>query len=333
MKRFIPFLGAPMLSRRRVLLAGAAAPFAARAQGPAGAWPAGPVRMLVGFPPGQGSDVVARIVGDDLARRLGKPFVVDNRPGAGGLVAAGAAAKAAPDGNTLLFTSSGPFTISPHLYPKQDFDSMKDLEGIALLGKSPTLLLANLNFPATTVPELVRMSMEKELDCGSSGYGITDHLTLEMLKLRAGARLKHVPYKGSVASLTDLVGGRLDLVFASATSGSTFLRSGKVKLIAVASAERWRTRPDVPAIAETYPGFEATSWAMIAVPRGTPEAIKEQIASRVNASVASAEVTGALDKAGLEATPGTSAAAARAYALAEYNKWGDVIRRANVKIE
>lgn len=138
---------------------------------------------------------------------------------------------------------------------------MTDLEGIALLGRSPTLLLANLDFPAASIPDIVKISMSRELDCGTSGHGITDHLTLEMLKLRSGARLKHTPYKRSIASLTDLVGGRLDLVFASSTSSNSFVRTGWVKVLAVASGDRWKAMPAVPAIAETFAGFEATSWA------------------------------------------------------------------------
>lgn len=322
-----------MLSRRRFLISGACAPLAARAQDAAGSWPARPVKVLVGFPPGQGSDVVARIFADDLQKASSTPFVIENRPGAGALLAASAAAKAAPDGYTLLFTSSGPFTISPHLYARQDFDSIHDLEGVALLGRSPTLLLANHDFPAATLPEIVKRSMARELDCGSSGYGITDHLTLEMLKLKTGARLKHIPYKGSIASLTDLVGGRLDLVFASSTSANSFVRTNRVKVVAVASADRWRAMPEVPAIAESYPGFEATSWAMMAVPRGTPDNVKQRLASMLNASMASPAVVQALATAGLEATPGTSPAAAKAYSIAEYQKWGDVIRQAKIRIE
>ena len=322
-----------MLSRRHFLISGACAPLAARAQDAGAPWPARPVKVLVGFPPGQGSDVVARIFADDLQKASSTPFVIENRPGAGALLAANAAAKAAPDGYTLLFTSSGPFTISPHLYGKQDFDSIHDLEGVALLGRSPTLLLANHDFPAATLPEIVKLSMARELDCGSSGYGITDHLTLEMLKLKTGARLKHIPYKGSIASLTDLVGGRLDLVFASSTSANSFVRTNRVKVVAVASADRWRAMPDVPAIAESYPGFEATSWAMMAVPRGTPDPVKQRLASMLNASMASPTVVQALATAGLEATPGTSPAAAKAYSVAEYRKWGDVIRQAKIRIE
>ena len=310
----------------------AAAPVLARSQTAAVAWPAKPVKVLVGFPPGQGSDVVARIFAEDMQRALGVPFVIDNRPGAGAMLAAGVVAKSAPDGHTLLFTSSGPFTISPHLY-KMDFESARDLEGVALLGRSPTLLLANLDFPARTVAEMVKMSMARELDCGSSGYGITDHLTLELLKLRSGAKLNHVPYKGSVASLTDLIGGRLQMVFASSTSSNAFVKSGRVKVLAVASADRWRALPDVPAISETYPGFEATSWAMMAVPKGTPEIVRERIAGALNNSMNTPSVVQALAAAGLEATPGTSPGAAKAYALAEYSKWGDVVKRANIKIE
>lgn len=321
-----------MLSRRQMLMAGALTPAISYAQN-ATPWPTKPVRILVGFPPGQGSDVVARIFADDMQKFLSIPFVIDNRPGAGALLAARAAAKAVPDGHTLLFTSSGPFTISPHLYGKQDFDSMTDLEGIALLGRSPTLLLANLDFPAASIPDIVKMSMSRELDCGTSGHGITDHLTLEMLKLRSGARLKHIPYKGSIASLTDLVGGRLDLVFASSTSSNSFVRTGRVKVLAVASGDRWKAMPAVPTIAETFVGFEATSWAMMAVPRGMPDNIKQRIVAQLNASMANPAVVQALAIAGLEATPGTTPAAASAYALAEFNKWGEVIKKANIRIE
>lgn len=324
------------IARRRFVAGGAALPFAwssiAHAAPTAPAWPARPVKILVGFPAGQGSDVVARIFADDLQKTLATPFVIDNRPGAGALLAASAVAKSPPDGHTLLFTSSGPFTISPHLY-KMDFDSATDLEGIALLGTSPTLLLVNHDFPAKSVADLVRMSRDQELDCGSSGYGITDHLTLEMLKLHSGARLKHVPYKGSIASLTDLVGGRLQAVFASSTSSNAFVKAGKVRVLAVASLDRWKVMPEVPAISETYAGFEAISWAMMAVPKGVAPPLRERITQALNGSLATPAIVQALATAGLEATPGTTPAAARAYALAEYEKWGEVIRKANIRIE
>ncbi|AEF88655.1 Tat pathway signal sequence domain-containing protein 13 [Delftia sp. Cs1-4] len=321
-----------MTQRRQFLASAMLAPLVARAQPPSGSWPSQLVRVLVGFPPGQGSDLVARILTDELQKTTGVPFIVDNRPGVGGMLAAGIVAKSAPDGNVLLFTSSGPFTISPHLYGNQGFDSITDLEGVAMVGTSPTLLVANPDFPANTIPELVRMSKERELDCGSSGYGITDHLTIEMLKLRSGARLNHVPYKGSSGSLADLVGRRLDLVFASSTSASAFVNSGRVKVLAVASATRWKSRPEVPAISETYPGFDASSWAMFAVPKGTPDAVRSALAAHVNRALANPAVVSALSTTGLEATPGTSASATKSYAVAEYQKWGEVIRKANIKI-
>jgi len=322
-----------MIGRREFIIASALAPVGANAQTQQAVWPSKPVRILVGFPPGQGSDVVARILAEGLQKTFGVPFVIENRPGAGGLIAAGVAARATPDGYTILFTSSGPYTISPHLYAKQPFDSMTDLVPVALIGSSPTLLLANPAFPVKTIPEIIKLSMTRELDCGSSGHGITDHLTLEMLKIRSGARLRHVPYKGSAASLTDLVGERIDLAFASSTSALSFVKTGRVEVLAQASSQRWKPMPNVPAIAETYPGFLATSWAMMAVPAGTPDDIKSRLATALDKNLGMPSVAEGLTSSGLEPTPGNTPESAKAFAMAEYEKWGAVIRQANIRLE
>lgn len=223
-----------MLTRRTLLAAGlVAASMPLRAQSPGSDWPNRPVKIILGFPPGQGTDVAARIYAADLQQAFGQPFIVDNRPGAGATLAAGAVARAAPDGYTLLLTSSGPLTVAPHLYANLDFDPMVDLEPIALAGRSPLILVVRPDFPAKTVPELVALSGRQDLNAGSGGNGVTNHLALELFKIVSGARLVHVPYKGAASAITDLMGGQIQTMFESSGAALVHLKAGRLRALAV----------------------------------------------------------------------------------------------------
>lgn len=324
------------MTQRRSLLAAALAtawPLALRAQAGAADWPSRAVRMLLGFPAGQGSDVLARIYAAELQKAFGQAFVVDNRPGAGATLAAREAARSAPDGYNVLFTSSGPLTVAPHLYSHLGFDPMKDLETVALIGRSPLVLLVRPDAPYKTLPELVTAAHQHDLNCGSGGNGVTNHLALEMFKIVSGARLIHVPYKGASPAMTDLMGGQIDTLFETCSAALTHIKAGRLRALAVSSLTPYAGLHEVPAVAEFYPGFDATTWAAFAVPRGTPQLIQERLAVQMSMLQEDASVREKMAQAGVEAVLGATPATSRAYVRIEYEKWGRIIRSANVKID
>jgi tripartite-type tricarboxylate transporter receptor subunit TctC len=304
----------------------------ASSQSPPMPWPNKPVKILVGFPPGQGSDIVARIYAAELQKWFGQAFIVENKPGAGATIAAAEVARAAADGYTLALTSSGPLTVAPHLYSNLSFDAMRDLEPIALAGLSPLVLVVRSDFPANTLADLVKLASQRDLTCGSGGNGVTNHLALEMLKVRSGANLRHVPYKGSAPALADLIGGVIDILFDTASTTLPHLRSGRLRALAVTSPTRYSELPQIPTVAEVFPGFEAVTWAMFVAPRGTPLELRELLATQLVRIMRQPEIKLKLQQNGIEATPETSPQLAKAYALAEFEKWGRIIKQANVKI-
>lgn len=321
--------------QRRHFLAAAfgVAPGALWAQQGATDWPNRASKLLVGFPAGQGSDVLARIYAAELQKETGQAFVVDNRPGVGATLAARDAAKSAPDGYTLLYTSGGPLTVAPHLYQNLGFDPMRDLDFVALIGRSPLLLLVRADSPIKTLPELVAASKRKELNCGSGGNGVTNHLALEMFKIASGARLLHVPYKGAAPAMTDLMGGQIDTMFETSSAALIHVRAGRLRALATTSPTRYSELPDVPTVADFYPGFEAMTWAALAVPRGMPAPIVDKLAALMGKMQDDPSVRVKMMQAGIEPMPGSTPAKTRAYVLAEYEKWGNIIRRANVKLD
>jgi len=296
------------------------------------AWPNRPIKMLIGFPAGQGSDAAARFYADHLQKELGQPMIVENRPGAGATLAAGLVATAPPDGYTLLLTSSGPMAVAPHLY-KLAFDPLKGLEPIAVVGSTTLTLVVRADHPAKTVAQLVAMTRQKELDGGSGGNGVTNHLTLEMFKISSGARINHVPYKGAAAAMTDLIGGHIDVMFETTTAAMAHVKAGRLRALAVTSPKRYPDLPDVPALSESFPGFEATPWAMVAAPAGTPAPILERLSVMLNRIMSDEGGKRQLRAMGIDPTPGTSPAGAKTYLTAEYQKWGSIIRKANVKLD
>jgi tripartite-type tricarboxylate transporter receptor subunit TctC len=324
-----------MMQRRQMLTAtmATALPVALRAQPGAADWPHRAVKILLGFPAGQGSDVLARIYAAELQKAFGQAFVVDNRPGAGATLAARDVARSAPDGYSLLFTSSGPLTVAPHLYANLGFDPMKDLEAVALIGRSPLVLLVRPDAPYKSLPELVAAANRHELDCGSGGNGVTNHLALEMFKIVSGAKLVHVPYKGAGPAMTDLMGGQIHTLFETSSAALSHIKAGRLRALAVSSPTRYAELPEVPAVAEFYPGFDATTWAAFAVPRGTPQVVQERLAAQMARLQDDASVREKMVQSGVEAVQGSTPAKTKAYVLAEYEKWGNIIRRASIKLD
>lgn len=324
-----------MFNRRQLLAATAMGglPPILKAQTDADDWPSRAVKVIVGFPAGQGSDVLARLYAAELQKLYAQGFVVDNRPGAGATLAARDVSRSAPDGYSLLYTSSGPLTVAPHLYANLGFDPLKDLDPVALVGRAPLILLVRAASPIKTVPDLVAATRRQELFCGSGGNGVTNHLALEMFKIVSGAKLTHVPYKGAAPALTDLMGGQIQTLFETTSAAMTQVRAGRLRALAVSSPARYSELPNVPTVAEYYPGFEAMTWAAFAVRHGTPQAVSNKLAPQVAKLQEDPDFREKMAQSGAEAVLGSTPAKARAYILAEYEKWGNVIRHANVKLE
>ncbi len=323
-----------MHPNRRALLAGfALSPFAVSAQDRSAKWPAGPVKIIVGFTPGNASDVTARVYAEELTRQYGTPFVVENRPGAGGTLAVESFVRANDD-HTLLFGSSSLIAAAPNLYPNLRYDALKDLDTVALMGRAPLILTVRADFPARSMAEFLALARGgAELSFGSSGNGAMNHLAMELLKHRSGIRLTHVPYKGAAQAMTDLLGGQIQVIFETTTTVLPQARAGRLRPLAVSTTARLTELPDVPTVAETFPGFEAVTWAVFCVNAGTPPANTARLAEAINRVTAMPAVRERLLAAGTQPVGDSTPASSRSYWLAEHAKWRDVIRTVGIKLE
>jgi tripartite-type tricarboxylate transporter receptor subunit TctC len=280
-----------------------AAVFALAAPVAFAAWPDKPVTLVVPYPPGGATDVLARILNKALSQRLGQPVIVENKAGAGTAIGATAVAKSAPDGYTLLISSNTTFTVNPALKRVLPYDPVQQFESIGLIGSSPLVLLAHPAVPAATVPELVALARSQpgKLSFGSFGAGTTSHLAGELFKVMTGADLLHVPYKGSAPAMTDLIGGQIPLTFDTNVAAMPQVAAGKVKAIAVTSRKRSALMPNVPTVAEAgYPDYEMVPWIAIVAPRGLPADVRGKLARALQQSLADPATHAALQKAGVE---------------------------------
>ena len=266
-------------------------------------FPEKPVTLVVPFPPGGATDTVARIVATGMGQRLGKAVIVDNKAGAGTTIGAGAVAQAAPDGYTLLISSNTTFTVNPALKRKLPYDAQKSFESIGLIGTSPLVLLATPSLPANTVKEVVALAHAKPggLAYGSFGNGTTSHFAGEMFKLMTGSDILHVPYKGSAPAMTDLIGGQVQLTFDTNVAALPMVQSGKVKAIAITSAKRSPSMPQVPTVAEAgYADYEMVPWITIVAPRGLPAPVQQALGKALAGTLADAGTRSELEKAGVD---------------------------------
>ncbi len=301
----------------------------------AGAYPSRPVRVVVPFPAGGTTDILARAIAQRLSEAMGQPFIVDNRPGAGGNLGAELVAKSAPDGYTLLMGTVGTHAINPGLYPKMPYDHIKDFAPVLLVAGVPNILEVNPNVPVHTVAELIAYAKANpgKLNFASSGAGTSIHLSGELFKTMAGVSMQHVPYKGSAPALQDLMGGQVDLMFDNLPSSIALIKGGKLRPIAVTSATRSTALPDIPTIAESgLPGFEASSWFGLLAPAGTPPAIVDKINAEGNKWLAS---TDAKDKLGSQGaiTGGGSPNDFVGHIAAETVKWAKVVKESGAKVD
>jgi tripartite-type tricarboxylate transporter receptor subunit TctC len=297
-------------------------------------YPDHPVKIIVPFAAGGTADAVPRLIGDWLSRKWGQPVVIENRTGAGGNIGAEAAYHSPPDGYTLLSSPPPPLVINQNLYPKLGFDPAK-FEPIVVMAQVPNALIVNpKNLKAGSVSELVeylRQNPEK-VTAATQGIGTTSHLTAELFQVMAKVKLRSIPYRGSSPALQGLLAGDVDLMFDNLGSSLPFVEAGNLKLLAVASPKRLPSLPDVPTIAETLPGFEAVAWYAIVAPPATPKSITDKINADVNEALRQPELQDRLKKLSAE-TFGGSADQAATYMRGEVDRWGNVIKAADIKLQ
>lgn len=297
-------------------------------------YPVKPVRILVPFPAGAGVDIVARMLGQPLTETWGQAVVVDNRPGAGGTIACELAAKAAPDGYTLLLGNLSTFAMAPSLYRKVNYDPVKSFAPITLINTSANVLVAHPAVPAATLQALIALARSRpgQLSYASAGSGTSPHLAAELFKTMAGVDLLHVPYKGSPQALTDLLGGQTQIMFASLVSALPHVRQGRLRALGVTSSKRAAALPDTPAIGESLRGYDVSVWMGIVAPANTPAAVVSQLNREIAAILQTPDMRERLAVQGLEAVSDTPAEFA-GYIASEVRKWAAVIRQAGVSAD
>ena len=298
-------------------------------------YPSRPITLVVPFPPGGSTTIVARIVADKMSEALGQSIVIDNRGGAGGTVGSRAVSKSAPDGYTILLGYTGTLAIGPTLYGNVGYDPRKDFEPIARIGTAPNTLVVHPSTPVHSVAELIAYAKANpgKLNYGSAGIGTVSHVCGEYFATAAGVKLTHIPYKGTGPAIIDLLGGHIPVAFAPVPATHENAQSGKLRMLAVTSAVRSTLLPNVPTIAEAaLPGFEAVLRYGLVAPRGTPRAIIERLNAALNASLASGDVRARLAIDGAEPLPGTPADYA-ADIDREEGQWSKVVKASGAKAE
>lgn len=295
-------------------------------------FPTKPVRLVIGFAPGGGTDTTARALATKLTPAFGQQVIVDNRPGHSGTIAADITAKAVPDGHTVLLGTIA-LVINPSLAKKMPFDTFKDLMPVTQAVDSTNILIVHPSVPAKSVKELIELAKAKPLNGGSSGIGGTGHLAVELFNLQAGTKITHVPYKGGGPAMIDLLAGNIQLIFATAASSIAHIKAGKTRALAVTTAKRSALVPDLPTVAEAgLKGFEANNWNAFLVPAGTPRPIINRLNKELAAALLAPDIKDFLFKQGLDAAPGTPEALAK-YMRSEYAKWAKVIKAAGIQTE
>ena len=298
-------------------------------------WPVKPVRFIVPFPAGGSTDIVARVLAEKLAQGLGQAFVIDNRGGAGGTTGSDAAAKAAPDGYTVLIGTSSTHAIAGSLYGKLGYDAVRDFAPVALIGTATILLVVHPGVGVKSVPELITLAKARPtlLTFASSGNGGVSHLTGEYFKSLAGIEMQHIPYKGDTPMIADLVGGRVSLAFGTAVAFLPHVQSGKLTALAVTNARPSPVAPNLPTVAESgLPGFEALQWFGILMPAGTPNDIVARLNAELLKLLRMPEVRERFQAMGIEIA-GNSPAEFAGFMRAETVKWGKIVRDSGAKVD
>jgi tripartite-type tricarboxylate transporter receptor subunit TctC len=293
------------------------------------------VRIVVPYSPGGGGDVVGRPLSQELGKQTGASFIIDNRGGAGGNIGMETVAQSAPDGYTLVLALTSQLAINQALYPKLPYDALKDFAPVALLGSAPYFLAVNSSSPVRTLADFIKLAKQKPgaLSYASTGVGSGLHLSMELLKSRAGIDLLHVPYKGGGAALTDLLAGNVQAMFVSYGTGGAQIKAGKIRVLAVSSSQRSPAMPDVPTIAEAgVPGYESGVWYALLAPKGTPPDAIKRLHDATIVSLQSAELRDRFASDGVKPI-GSTPEELTAYIQTERVKWADVVKRSGAKLE
>jgi tripartite-type tricarboxylate transporter receptor subunit TctC len=323
------------LSRRRLLYlaAGAAALPADWRVAWAQAYPTRPVRLIVPFGPGGGTDIVARLIGQWLSERIGQTFVIENRPGAGGNLGTEAVVRAPPDGYTLTVIGA-PSAINATLYHNLTFNFVRDIAPVAIIVRFPNVMVVNPSVPAKTVPEFIAYANTNpgKLNMASPGSGSTPHVFGELFKMMTGVNMVHVPYRSVAAGMTDMLSGQVQVTFGTSASTLEYIRGGTLRALAVTTATRSQTLPDLPAIAESVPGYEASGWFGVGAPRNTPAEIVDKLNREINACLADPKLQARIADLGGVALTGSPSDFGRLIAE-ETDKWAKVVRFSGAKAE
>jgi tripartite-type tricarboxylate transporter receptor subunit TctC len=296
-------------------------------------YPSRPVRIIGGAPAGGGIDIVARLMGQWLSERHGQQFIVENRPGAGTNIATEAVVRATPDGYTILLAFSSNATNAT-LYERLNFNFIRDIAPVAGVMRVPNVILVNPSVPATTIPEFIAYAKANpgKISMASGGIGTPGHLSGELFKMMTGVNLVHVPYRGSAPALTDLLGGQVQVYFPGMTGSIEYIRSGKLRALAVTTAMRSEALPDLPSVGEFVPGFEASQWYGVGAPKNTPAEIVEKLNKEINAALADATFKARLADLGGSVLPGSPVDFGELIAE-ETEKWAKVIKSAGIRQE
>ncbi|MCY1167745.1 MAG: tripartite tricarboxylate transporter substrate binding protein [Pseudomonadota bacterium] len=298
-------------------------------------WPSKPITYIVPFPAGGTTDILGRLIGQKLGTALGTTIVVDNKGGAGGSVGSEVASRAPADGYTLLGGTISSHAINVSLYPKLGYDPVKSFAPVALIGSNPVVLVVGQNSPYKTLQDVLAAARAKPktISSASAGSGTSQHLALELLGFKSGTQFIHVPYKGSGPAIQDVIGGQVDMMFDTTVVAGPHIQSGKVRALAVTSAKRLESLPNVPTVAESgVPGFEVVSWQAIFVPAGTPKPVIDRLHTEVTKILQLPEMQDRLKVLGMQPS-GMTTDQVSAFQKAEVEKWAQVIKAANVKLE
>ncbi len=322
------------MKRRYLILLSSLLPAMAWAQSQPAAYPNKPIRMIVPFPAGGATDILARALSQKLGEKIGQTVVVDNRPGAGGTIGADAAAKAAPDGYTLLLATSSTHSIGPAINPKIPYSVEADFTPVAYVANSPNVVLVPNASPSRSMQEFIAYARKNpgRLNYASSGNGTIVNLTTEYFKAESGTFILHIPYRGTALAIPDLISGKVDLLFDSLVTGMPHVRDGKLRALGVTSLSRTALAPGLPAVAETLPGFESVTWFGVYGPKGMSAELTAKVNLAVNAALADTEVKERFARLGAEPTGGTPQAFA-AMVKADHAKWKKIITERKITAE
>ncbi|HEY0339006.1 MAG TPA: tripartite tricarboxylate transporter substrate binding protein [Burkholderiales bacterium] len=296
-------------------------------------YPTKPVRVVVPFAPGGGADTLARILFGELTRAFGQQFIIDNRGGGSGTIGASLVAKATPDGYAILHDATG-FSINPSLFPKLPYNSLQDFMPVFLAGTVPNLLVMHPSVNAATVADIIELAKASRegLNWGSSGNGSVQHMALELFRINAGIRLNHIPYKSGAPALADVIGGHLKFYFSNAAASTNLVKAGTIRAVAHTGRGRLAALPALPPMADTLPGYEAYEWNGVFVPAGTPRRVIDRLNSGLNTVIRQPAIIDRLAALSVQTRANTPADFG-AFVAAETEKWGKVVRTANIKAE